>query len=88
VARPDTPAKVNGITILPSVNEIGWYFELIVTDLQGREKVLPVKPWSPPIINVGETPVMAHSLLDTGELSARVFTISGIQRKPGHLSPG
>lgn len=82
VARPGTPAKVNGITILPSVNDIGWYFELIVTDLQGRDKVIPVKPWSPPIINVGETPVMAHSLLDTGELSARVFTMIDEQMVP------
>ncbi len=75
VARPGTPAKVDGITILPDLNDIGWYFELIVTDPQGNEKVIPVRPWSPPIINMGETTVMAHSLMAAGELTAQVFTI-------------
>ena len=75
VARPGTPAKVDGITILPSLNDTGWYFELIITDSLGRKKTIPVRPWAPPIITVGETPLMAHSLMETGELSARVFTI-------------
>jgi len=76
VAAPGFPVKVDGITILPAFNDIGWYFELIVTGgIQGKEKVIPVRPWSPPIFNVGETPVMAHSLMDAGELSAQVFTM-------------
>jgi hypothetical protein len=79
VARPGTPAKVDGITILPSLSDFGWYFELIVTDLQGREKTIPIRPWQPPVINVGGTPVMAHSLMDTGVPSVQVFTIADEQ---------
>lgn len=75
IARPGTPAKVDGITILPSLNDIGWYFELILTDPLGKETKIPVRPWAPPIIHVGETPIMAHSLMDAGELTAQVFTI-------------
>ena len=74
VAAPGTPAKVDGITILPAFTDIGWYFELIVTDRQKRKKTMPVKPWSPPIFNVNETPIMAHSLMDRGKLKAQIFT--------------
>ena len=74
VARPGTPAKVDGITILPALNDIGWVFELIVTDRLGREKTILVRPWQPPVINVGGTPIMAHSRMDTGEPSVQIFT--------------
>lgn len=79
IARPGAPAKVDGITILPKLNDTGWYFELIVTDRQGREKTVPVRPWQPPVINVGGTPVMAHSLMGTGVPSVQVFTIADEQ---------
>ena len=82
VARPGTPGKVEGITILPSLNDTGWYFELIVTDLQGREKTIPVRPWQPPMIDVGGVPVMAHSLMNTGEPGVQVFTMVDEQIKP------
>jgi len=75
IARPGVPVKVDGITILPSLNDIGWYFELIVTDPMDRPKTVSVKPWQPPIFNVGKTPVMAHSLMDAGGLSVQVFTM-------------
>jgi len=76
VAAPGFPVKVDGITFLPAFKDIGWYFDLIVTGgIRGNEKVIPVRPWSPPIFKVGETPVMAHSLMDAGELSARVLTM-------------
>ena len=75
VSAPGIPAKVDGITILPAFKDIGWYFELIVTDPLGRPKTIPVKPWQPPIFNVGKTPVMAHSLMDAGGLSAQVLTM-------------
>ena len=82
MARPGTPAKVDGITILPLLNDIGWYFELIVTDQQGKEKVVPVRPWAPPLINVGKTPVMAHSLMGADKLTAEVFTMVDEQMTP------
>ena len=74
-ARPGAPAKVEGITILPSLNDIGWVFTLIATDPLGKKTVIPVRPWAPPMISVGETPVMAHSLMDAGDLTVQIFTI-------------
>jgi hypothetical protein len=82
VAAPGIPAKIDGITILPAFKDIGWYFELIVTDLQGRQKTIPVRPWQPPMIDVGGIPVMAHSLMDTGVPSVQVFTMVDEQIKP------
>lgn len=81
VVAPGMPAKVDGITILPAFKDIGWYFELTLIN-QGIERTIPVRPWSPPIINVGETPIMAHSLMDAGELTAQIFTIADEQMIP------
>ena len=75
VAKPGSPAKVDGTTILPSLNDIGWYFELIATDPQGRQKTIPVKPWAPPLIKVGLKSIMVHSLMDEDNRTAQVFTI-------------
>jgi hypothetical protein len=74
VTAPGTPVKVDGITILPALSDIGWYFELIATDVLGRQKTIAVKPWSPPVVNVGDTQVMVHSLMDADEMKAQVFT--------------
>jgi len=82
IAAPGNPAKVDGVTILPSLKEIGWYFELIVTDPLERQKIIAVKPWSPPLFNVGETTVMVHSLMDANKLTAQVFTMIDEQVKP------
>jgi len=82
VTAPGIPVKVDGITILPAFKDIGWYFELILTNSQGTEKTIPIRPWAPPRINVGDTPVMAHRLMDTGELTAQVFTIKNDQMIP------
>lgn len=82
IARPGTPAKIDGITILPAVSDIGWCFELIVTSPRAVEKTTSVCPWDPPIFAVGDTPVMAHSLMDTGELTAQVFTMVDEQVTP------
>jgi cytochrome c biogenesis protein ResB len=75
VAAPGSPLKVDGITILPSVNDIGWYFELIVVDPLGREKTIPVRPWAPPLITLGNMQVMAHSVMGPEAQQAEIFTI-------------
>jgi hypothetical protein len=82
VAAPGIPAKVDGITILPAFKDIGWYFELVLTNLQGIERTIPIRPWLPPIINMGETPIMVHSLMNAGNLSAQVFTMVDEQITP------
>jgi hypothetical protein len=74
IVAPGRPARVEGITILPSISDIGWYFELVLTDPLGRQRTVPVRPWDPPLITVGNTPIMAHSLLEAGGMTAQVFT--------------
>ena len=82
VTAPGMPLKTDGITILPAYKDIGWYFELIVTDPLGRPKTIAIRPWQPPVFNVGNTPVMAHSLMDSAGLSAQVFTMVDEQMTP------
>lgn len=75
VAAPGSPARIDGITLLPSISDIGWYFELIVTDPLGREKTVPIKPWAPPVISLGNKQVMSHSVMSGENPVAEVFTI-------------
>jgi hypothetical protein len=63
VAAPGAPLVVDGTTLLPSVTDIGWYFELIVTDVEGRVKIIPVRPWAPPLITLGGRNIMTHSVI-------------------------
>lgn len=79
VTAPGAPARIDGITILPSIRDIGWYFELIARDPDGRETAIPVKPWAPPLINVAGKDLMAHSLMGATGLAAQVFTIENGQ---------
>ena len=79
IAAPGNPAKMDGITILPAFKDIGWYFELVLTNPNGIAKIIPIRPWAPPRIIVGETPVMTHSLMDAGDLTAQVFTFNDEQ---------
>ena len=75
VTAPGSPAGVDGITLLPAISDIGWYFELIVIDSMGRETTIPVRPWAPPLITVGGKRLMTHNLV-TGETpEAEFFTI-------------
>ena len=75
IAAPGTPMIVEGITLLPSVSDTGWYFELIVIDRQGREKTIPVRPWAPPLISVGGKRLMTHSAVTGESPQAEFFTI-------------
>ena len=86
IAAPGKPAVVNGIILLPSINRLGWYFELIVIDGVGRETTIPVRPWAPPLIKVGGKRLMTHSLV-TGETpEAEFFTVDdGVMSSVGVL---
>jgi len=88
-AAPGNPATLDGITLLPSVSDTGWYFELIVTDRQGREKTIPVRPWAPPLITLGGKRLMTHSRV-TGEMpEAEFFTMEdGAMKSVGVLREG
>ena len=75
VAAPGSPASVDGITLLPAISDIGWYFELIVIDPRGNEKTIPVRPWALPLIQVGGKRIMTHSVVTRESPQAEFFTI-------------
>jgi len=89
VVAPGRPAIVDGITLLPAINDTGWYFELIAIDPQGREKTIPVRPWSLPLITIGGKRITTHSAV-TGETPwAEFFTIEDEKMTPvGVLGKG
>ena len=82
VAAPGNPAKAGGYTILPSIRDTGWSFELHVANPRGSVSYIPVRPWAPPLVNVGANQVMVHSVMEGGEMSAQVFTIRDGQMVP------
>ncbi len=87
VASPGQPLVIDGITLLPSQKNFGWYFELLITDPRGREKIIPIRPWAPPLINLGEIPVMAHSIATGEKRFVRLFTFQdGSREMLGELS--
>ena len=49
------PVHAAGISLLPSDTDTGWAFSLVVRDPGGREKVIPVNPWDPPLTRLGLT---------------------------------
>ena len=76
-AAPGSPLRTDGITLLPSSTEVGWHFDMIVTDPLRRERTVPVPPWEPPIVTVGERQIMVHGRMlgETPELE--IFTKEG-----------
>jgi len=81
VAAPGQPGQFEDFKILPSLVDIGWYFELIITDRQGRDKTVPVKPWEPPLFTIGERQLMAHRVVDERGQLAQVFILEDGQPK-------
>lgn len=77
VAAPGRPVKADGFTLLPSINDLGWYFELIVIDRLGRESTVPVPPWKPPVIDLGERDGMVHGKMLQTDPQAEIFTQEG-----------
>jgi len=53
--RAGRPINANGIGLLPSATDTGWAFTLVIRDPGGREKVVPVNPWAPPLTRLGLT---------------------------------
>ena len=83
VAAPGKPARVNGIIILPAVNDIGWTFELVTVDPRGKTGTIPVRPWAPPVISLGPMPVMAHGVMqEDGATAVELFTLEGDEVTP------
>ena len=77
MVAPGSPASVDGITLLPSLTDVGWYFELLVIDPLGREKTIPVRPWSPPLIRLGNKEVMSHGVMSGDAPQVDIITMEG-----------
>jgi hypothetical protein len=78
-AAPGNPARINGITLLPDISDIGWVYDLIVTDAIGREKTVPVRPWALPVITLGGRQVMAHGRGGPGDQEVEILERDGEQ---------
>jgi hypothetical protein len=77
-AAPGKPVEIKGITLLPARKDLGWAFDLVVRSPAGREKVVPIEPWAPPLITLGfgnPTRILAHRLVERpdGKLATEVF---------------
>ena len=77
IVAPGRPATADGIRLLPAISDTGWTFELIVVDPLGRERTIPVRPWAPPQIALGATPVMTHGTQGAESREIEIFTMEG-----------
>lgn len=67
-AAPGNPLTARGVTLLPAQNDLGWAFDLVL-QAGGREKVVPIRPWSPTLVTLGlgnPFRIMAHRLTVNG----------------------
>jgi cytochrome c biogenesis protein ResB len=78
-AAPGNPARIDGITLLPGIGDVGWVYDLIVTDAIGRQKTVPVRPWALPVITLGGRQVMAHGRGGSGEQEVEILERDGEQ---------
>jgi hypothetical protein len=53
--RTGHSVNADGFDLLPSATDTGWVFTLVIRDPGGREKVVPVNPWAPPLTRLGLT---------------------------------
>jgi hypothetical protein len=67
-AAPGQAVVAGGVRLLPSGTDIGWVFTLVVRDPGGREKVIPIVPWAPPLIRLGLSTqrIFAHGVTTVG----------------------
>ncbi|MBI3000121.1 MAG: cytochrome c biogenesis protein ResB [Deltaproteobacteria bacterium] len=66
---PGNPLSARGVTLLPAQRDVGWAFDLVLT-AGGREKVVPIRPWAPPLITLGlgnPSRIMTHRLTLDGK---------------------
>jgi hypothetical protein len=65
-ASPGRPVVARGVTLLPSEKDLGRAFTLVILAPNGLEKVIPIRPWAPPLITLGfgnQTRILAHRLV-------------------------
>ncbi|MFC1701667.1 hypothetical protein ACFL1J_02835 [Pseudomonadota bacterium] len=88
-AAPGQPGRHEGYTLLPSVSDIGWTFQLIVGDPRGRERTLLIRPWSDPTFDLAGERVLAHGLESDGVRQAQLLKmVEGQPQIMGSIGPG
>jgi len=86
-ASPGNPLDAEGITILPSLNDTGWYFDIFVTNSEGVETRIPVRPWNPPLLELETRVVTIHNFSMGENSSFEILTVEdGQQRSLGFVS--
>lgn len=75
---PGNPVKVQGIKFLPSHTDTGRVFTLVVSSPNGREKVVPVRPWAPELIQLGLTRqhIFAHKVIRLDNEQSNIDTVT------------
>lgn len=64
-SSPGWPLTVEGVTLLPARGDVGWAFDLLVQAPNGKDKVVPIQPWSPALVELGwgnTGRILAHRL--------------------------
>jgi len=88
-AAPGRPGRFEGYTLLPSVSELGWTFELVVTDQQGRVRTIAVRPWADPTFELSGQQVLAHALETGGQREVQLLRlVDGRPQVFAVLGPG
>lgn len=67
-SSPGNPLSARGVALLPSHNELGWAFDVVLA-AGGHEKVVTIRPWAPSPITLGLgnlSRIMAHRLIVDG----------------------
>ncbi|MEE8326437.1 MAG: cytochrome c biogenesis protein ResB [candidate division NC10 bacterium] len=67
-AAPGRPVVARGVKLLPAEKDVGWTFDLVLS-AGGRDKVVPVRPWEPPVITLGlgnPNRILAHRTSPNG----------------------
>lgn len=74
-AAPGRPGRFERYTLLPSISDIGWVFDLVLIDRQQRERTLTIRPWADPTFDLGGEQVLAHGTRLAGEQKAQLLRL-------------
>jgi hypothetical protein len=100
-AAPGDPVRARGITLLPTLKDVGWAFDLVLS-ANKRDKVVPIRPWAPGLVTLGlgnPNRILVHRLdsnepgdqeaEDPSTLTAEVFLLQkeGTHRSIGFITP-
>jgi hypothetical protein len=67
-AAPGRPVVARGVKLLPAERDVGWVFDLVLS-AGGGDKVVPIRPWSPPLVTLGfgnPNRILVHRLTPHG----------------------